>query len=196
MPDPGPADRIQARSDAAARDRYLRFLQKSLRAVHSTAIWLVVPVPRTPGAFSTVTVPDVLPLKTSAPSDKVSTDRLYLRATQRFTYGDHPMYAGDRKVFTEEYIYTLANDEDLADELYSWQWHPAAFPEPHVHVMRGQSGAAGLGKLHIPTGRVAFEQVLKFAILDHGVVPAMDRDQAIAVLDESLRRFQAFRTWA
>lgn len=156
--------------------------------MHGTAIWYVQPVPGTAGRWSALTAPDVIRLKTNSGS-------LYLRATQSFCYGVHPQFEGERKVLTEDYVYTLSADEALQQELYSWQWHPGAWPEPHVHVGRRNPSLGDLGKLHIPTGRVAFEQVLKFAIGDHGVLPARG-DDAIDILDESLRRFQLYRSWS
>lgn len=163
MPDPAPADRIRARTDPEAKRRFFKFLQQSLSAVHRRAIWRAVAVPRQEGQWSAVTAPPVIPLSTSNGS------RLYLRATIRFEYVDNPDpdRAGERKVATREYVYTVGADEDLRTELYSWQWQPGAWNEPHVHVGRRHPDYdANLGKLHIPTGRVALEQVLKFLITD------------------------------
>jgi hypothetical protein len=112
---------------------------------------------------------------------------VYLRATQRFEFADSERYEGERKVVTAQYVYTLAEDEDLAQELFSWQWHPGDWSHPHLHVRTDH-------KLHIPTGRVAFEQVLLVAITDYGVEPA--KTDAPEILAETLRRFRLFRSWA
>lgn len=48
--------------------------------------------------------------------------------------------------------------------------------------------------MHIPTGRVAFEDVLLFLIRDFDVAPQSEGAQN-AIL-ESLRRFRGFRTWS
>jgi hypothetical protein len=48
-----------------------------------------------------------------------------------------------------------------------------------------------LGKLHIPTGRVAYEQVLYFLMTDLGAVAVAETKG----LDDSLRRFRKFKTW-
>ena len=131
---------------------------------------------------SAFTVPEAVPL--GAP-----TNRIFFRATQRFKYDEHPDYGKDeRKVVTAEYIYTLAEDAELQREIMSWQWHPG-WPDPHLHTRVNR-------KLHIPTGRVAFEQVLSFTLTDLGIEPAKPRDEAMAILDESLRRFRAFRSWS
>lgn len=139
--------------------------------------------------WSAFTAPDpTLRLRTS------SGDWLYLRATQRFHYADHPDYPGERKVVTDDYAYTLSED-DAGTELFSWQWHPGLWSDPHVHVGRGHPDHGGLAKLHIPTGRIAFEEVLKFAIIEYDLITPVDRDTALAQLDETLRRFRAFRQW-
>jgi hypothetical protein len=136
------------------------------------------------------TVPSIVGLKKCT-----SEQRLYLRATQRFVLDDHPKYRGERKVVTQDYAYTLSDDAEQRPELYSWQWTEGV-ADPHVHVGRGNPDFGSLGKLHIPTGRIAFEQVLKFAIEEHDVQTAIDRDQALATLADCLRRFVVFRSWA
>lgn len=58
----------------------------------------------------------------------------------------------------------------------------------------GRHEASGpLGKLHLPTGRVSFEAVVRCLISDWGVTPA--RDDWREVLDDTERRFLAYRTW-
>jgi hypothetical protein len=138
----------------------------------------VFPVP----IHSAFTVPEVVPLTGESTS-------VFLRATQRFEYAEHPDYAGERKVVTTQYVYTLAEDRELTAEILSWQWHPGEWPDPHLHERANR-------KLHIPTGRVAFKQVLSFVLTDLGIEPAKPRDEAMAILDESLRRFRAFRSWS
>ncbi len=190
MPDPVPADRIPTKTDSAARRRYRVFLQKSLSAVDGTAQWLLQRVPGESSLWTMTTVPAIISLKKCT-----SHDRLYLRATQRFSLGAHPRYEGERKVVTQDYAYTLSDSADQRPEMYSWQWTHEVAP-PHVHIGRGNPSLGSLGKLHIPTGRVAFEQILKFAIEEHDVQTAIDRADAIRDLDECLRRFVTFRTWA
>jgi hypothetical protein len=63
-------------------------------AVVASAIWHVAPVGD--DMHSAFTIPEVLHLV--GPDDSV-----YLRATQRFRYGPHPRYPGERKVVTAEY---------------------------------------------------------------------------------------------
>lgn len=147
-------------------------------------------MPGAPNLWTMATVPPIVGLKRCT-----SQNRLYLRATQRFSLNDHPKYPGERKVVTHDYAYTLSDDEDQQPELYSWQWTQGV-ADPHVHVGRGHPSFGSLGKRHIPTGRVAFEQILKFAIQEHDVQTAIDRQQAIESLDECLRRFVTFRSWA
>ncbi|HEY3669499.1 MAG TPA: hypothetical protein VGN51_01070 [Acidimicrobiia bacterium] len=121
--------------------------------------------------------------------------RIYLRATQGFTFGDNERVAKERKVNTLQYAYTLSEDADLAAELFSWQWHPPAWPEPHMHIGRGHPEHGVLSKLHVPTGRVAFEQVLRFAITEYDVQTAKPRDEALGVLDDVLTRFHRHKSW-
>jgi hypothetical protein len=121
---------------------------------------------------------------------------MFLTALQRFEYIDHPRYPGERKVSTLEYAYTLSHDETLGVSLFSWEWNPSSevWPEPHLHIGRGNPEVAGLHKHHIPTGRVALEHVLLYAIAHHGV-ELEDPVESRKVLDDCLRRFNANRSW-
>jgi hypothetical protein len=51
-----------------------------------------------------------------------------------------------------------------------------------------------MSRLHIPTGRVSFEQVVRFLVDDLEVVP--QRHDWRDVIAESEERFRAFRTWS
>lgn len=184
MPGFRPADRDPAHSDAEARARFLRFLGKSLSTVHRNAVWRIA---ARGDNLAAVTVPDVVPLLTTAG------DKLFLRSTIAFEYSDHERFPGERKVSTVEYAHTVGCAESLKPQLYSWEWAPQKPHYPHVHVRRADPKFGGLGKLHIPTGRVFFEHVLLFLINEHGVVPVVDdwEDK----LGDSLRRVSSFSTW-
>jgi hypothetical protein len=79
-------------------------------------------------------------------------------------------------VTTTAYYYAFALSEDGRQELLAHHWHPddeGAFVAPHLHV-----GAAGLGtdavfssKWHVPTGQMAVDEVLRFAITHLGARP-------------------------
>jgi hypothetical protein len=47
-----------------------------------------------------------------------------------------------------------------------------------------------MNKLHVPTGFVAIEEVLRFCIVDLGVPPLAGEDRWNTALDESYRRFK------
>lgn len=128
-----------------------------------------------------------MPLRTSDRS------RLFLRSTILFKYIDNLQFPGERKVSTVEYAHTVSSDESLKPQLYSWEWAPQDPGYPHVHVRRSDPDYHGLGRLHIPTGRVFFEHVLLFLINDHDVVPVVDDWQD--KLGDSLRKVSTFSTW-
>lgn len=120
---------------------------------------------------------------------------LFLRATQEFHFADHAKFPGERKVATDAYAYTLSESADLAPELLAWHWQPEAGHEPpHMHIGRGHPRLGELGRLHVPSGRVAFEQVLVFALDEMAVVPA--HADARRTLGDTLRRFTTYRTWS
>lgn len=120
---------------------------------------------------------------------------LYLKATQHFRTG---LGSGTRrrdwKVYTEGYAYTVSEDADLSHELLAWHWHPGTRPDTHLHIGKSHPTHGGLAHLHVPSGRVSFEQVIRFLITDLNVVPA--RTDWDAVLTNSHSLFVRFRRWS
>lgn len=110
-----------------------------------------------------MTVPEVVPLK------RENGGPIYLWATQEFHFADDPRYPGDRKVVTDAYAYTLSESEDIATELLAWHWQPEGGHWPHLHIGHGDARYSELSPLHIPSGRVAFEEVLMFLVEELGV---------------------------
>jgi hypothetical protein len=102
---------------------------------------------------------------------------------------------GPWKVKITAYHYSL--EEANGREIISFHWHPAgagALPYPHVHL--GHAAAVGRAELngaHIPTGRGALEQVLRFAIEAFTLRPR--RPDWRDVLFGTRRRFEQWRTW-
>lgn len=139
------------------------------------------------GGMSAFTRPLAVPLKTR-PGDSI-----HLQSTIRYAYIDHPQFRGERKVSTNFYAHTVGVSEELEPQLYSWEWSSAEPTYPHLHVRRGNIDYRGLGKLHIPTGRIFFEHVLLFLIKEHDVEPA--RPDWEDVLSVSLRRVSTYSTW-
>jgi hypothetical protein len=62
----------------------------------------------------------------------------------------------------------------------------------HVRASYSPLGVT-LGKLHLPTGRVAFEEVIVCLLNELDVLPA--RDDWEQVLNETFLRFRTYRTW-
>jgi hypothetical protein len=75
-----------------------------------------------------------------------------------------------------------ANDQ----EILAFHWHPdsrSSITHPHLHISAGaRVGYAPLQKAHVPSGHVALQEVLRFAITDLGVEPLIDRDEAMHLL--------------
>lgn len=177
-----PADREQARTDSDAKHRFLSVLNKSLSTV-SSAIWVVG---TTDSSLTAFTTPPAVKLRCRSGS------ALFLRSTIRFEYvADNRFSPVERKVSTKYYAHTVGTSDCLSPQLYSWEW--STTETPHLHVHRGDPEFRGLGKLHIPTGRVYFEDVLRFLLAEHEVVPK--RSDWEEVIARNLRRVSGFATW-
>lgn len=65
---------------------------------------------------------------------------------------------------------------------------------PHLHV-RGLTAPLALSRAHFPTGRVAIEAVIRFAIAELGVRPLLPAGTWQALLAETEQTFRDNRTW-
>lgn len=100
------------------------------------------------------------------------------------------------KVKTRQYWYTLKH-VDTGDEAVAFHWHPDAKGDvayPHVHIGTVELSGEGMlsRKNHMPTGRMAFEQVLML-LRDSGAEPL--RQDWENVLHQNLDAFIEWRTW-
>jgi hypothetical protein len=188
--------REPARTPHAAQQRYTRILQHSLSCL-TKAHWFVGPSPSDDEnrALAVSENPIKLQRRDGLP-------RLFLVPNQLFTIVEDDRYDGEWKARTLAYIYAVQLDPaeagDGEAEVLAWHWHPLTTPErpaPHVHV-RVEQPLLGttLSKLHIPSGRVSFEEVIRFLIDDFHVEPA--RDDWRGIVEDSETRFRKFRTWS
>lgn len=178
--------RVPAKGPREAHRRYLRFLQKSLSCI-SSAIWLTGPRPGgEEGELALTTSDDPISLRGEA-------GPAFLSAGQHFRTIQDERFEGEWKVRTEGYAYRVALSEETGPFLFAWHWHPNTRPDPHLHVGADHPEVTELPRLHVPTGRVSFEEVVRFLVTDLRVVPA--RRDWQETLAETESRFRAFRTW-
>lgn len=105
------------------------------------------------------------------------------------------------KIRTTKYIYEIADER--GDSLFEFHWHPdgsSRVTTPHLHIRPSLKVAVEVQDLyrkvtksHIPTGRVALEQVVRFLIAELDIVPL--RDDWEKVLQATEDRFKDWRTW-
>jgi hypothetical protein len=121
-----------------------------------------------------------------------------LVASQRFVIMRDPGNEGEYKTSTREYIYKLWDGAEASREpVVEWHWHPSrGTRHPHMHA-RPPAAKPSFGeafdKHHLPTARVAFEQVVRFLIGDLKVEPQVG-DWEVR-LDEALAAHELWRSW-
>ncbi len=141
---------------------------------------------------------------------KLKGANVYLAITQRYRVirEEEDPDRGPWRVTIDQYVYTLSalpgrDKSERPETLLSYQWHPhprAKYNYPHLHL----GPASGIGssahaaarltdKSHVPTGRVAVEDVIRFAITQLNVEPL--RDDWEQVLDEAQKRHERYRSW-
>lgn len=123
--------------------------------------------------------------------------RLSLRVAMQYRVERAEGARGPWKVRTLAYSYVLHRHD--GPELLAYHWHPGTaeaghrVPFPHLHVNNPEAPRWVLGEAHLPTGRVALEDVLRLVIVELGAKPRCKDWRT--VLTSTARRFADWRTW-
>lgn len=115
---------------------------------------------------------------------------LYLTVDQQYRLVEAEGLSGPWKASTRAYRYQLQDQDDR--ELAAWHWHPVGRSKerrPHLHV-----GDGPLTGLHLPSGRVGVEAVLRLLLSELDARP--QRSNWEQVLDQVDEAFRTWRTWA
>ena len=103
---------------------------------------------------------------------------------------------GPWKVTTVAYYYTLLMAA-TAQEVLGYHWHPhgrSDITSPHLHLYEGAGTLHhNLRKAHLPTGRMAVEDILRLAITHFQIVPL--RQDWDTILTATQDAFQQWRVW-
>ena len=172
-----------------ARQNFVGPLQQALSCV-TQAVLITVKSPSDPTL-------EVLTL--SSGSARIGRDR-------RFTLGVDLQYRiiesegslGPLKGSIVGYAYTLL--EEVADHevaLLAYHWHPhgrSQITYPHLHIYQCAEIRRPDGReAHFPTGRIAFEEILRLVIQEFNVRPI--REDWGTILDRTQAAFENWRTW-
>lgn len=171
------------RTDRGALDRYTHALQQSL-AVVTRAIWVADYDPRRQGPHAVRLSENPVRL------NRDGREPLYLGASQQF---DTERGRLGWRVTTRQYIYTLGSGPEFKDAFVAWHWHPDKREECHLHAYVAHAAMGEMGEWHIPTRRVSFEEVLRFAIVDLRVRP-IKNDWAV-ILEDVEKAFDSHKSW-
>ena len=148
------------------------------------------------GGYHPASPPHLLSLRRGEPVPLSGNSRLAIRIAQQYRIVEHDGPRGPWKVSSVAYRYALSDQGGR--DILAYHWHPwegMPITWPHLHLDAGaRIGREDLTRAHLPTGRVAVEDVIALAIGELGVraLRADWRD----VLDQSLEAFRLWRTWA
>ena len=129
--------------------------------------------------------------------DRQNGQSLKLEIIHRYTVVPAEGQRGPWAVTTAEYIYDVVDEAD--DPIAAFHWHPLdarvgdEMRWPHLHAY-GVHPSLTLHRLHLPTGRVSIEAVVRFLIEDLDVIPR--RQDWNSILDRHEQAFRGSRTWA
>jgi hypothetical protein len=121
--------------------------------------------------------------------------KLSLSVGQQYRIIEADEARGPWKVQTVAYAYVLQADDR---ELIAFHWNPTgagSVTRPHVHI--GPAGGCthpALTRAHLPTGRIALEDILRLAIEELGVEPL--RSDWSGILETTQSGYEEWRTWS
>ncbi len=126
-------------------------------------------------------------------------DRCFaFRLIQHYRVMEYEGARGPWKVSIVAYYYTIETSGPTRQEVLGYHWHPQGRSDityPHMHLYQGAGTLQhNLPKAHLPTGRIAVEDILRLAITHFGVVPL--REDWETILEITQNAFQEWRTWA
>lgn len=131
--------------------------------------------------------------------DHVAERSLYLFVGQHFAVAEHRtgQYAGQWKVTTLAYAYSVGISAHPDDAWIHWHWHPSNRPDAHSHLVAAGDPIGtlreGIQGHHYPTGRVSVESVIRYLVTDCGIGARAGWDDVLAENEELFRRY---RTWS
>ncbi|HEV2786686.1 MAG TPA: hypothetical protein VGV67_09885 [Solirubrobacteraceae bacterium] len=121
--------------------------------------------------------------------------KLSLSVGQQYRIVEADDARGPWKVQTVAYAYVLQADDQ---ELIAFHWNPTgagSVTRPHLHLGPAAGCAyPALARAHVPTGRIALEDVLRLAIEEFGVEPL--RDDWSELLETTQSGYEEWRTWS
>lgn len=131
--------------------------------------------------------PHTLVLNDGSPV-RIGRSGLSLRIFQKYSITRSSAKARRFRISTRSYAYTIYRHDT---EIIGYHYHPDSGVDfCHLHLR----SVSDLAKIHLPTGRIAIEQVIAMLIRDFRVRPR--RDDYDGVLQDGLAKFRSWRTWS
>ena len=124
-----------------------------------------------------------------SPVSLQGTSPISLAIRQHYRIVEDSVPRGPWEVSTAGYLYSL-KDSSTDREILAYHWHPAVgVTFPHLHLEAAALvGREDVAEAHLPTNRVALEDVLRLAISSFGVRPL--RDDWSEILDSTQGAFE------
>jgi hypothetical protein len=166
---------------------FLTPLQQALSCVTNSVLLVS-------GGYYVREEPHIATIGDGGPVELPGDSHVSLVVRHHYRIVEDPGPRGPWKVNTVGYLYSLKDSVDK--DIVSYHWHPYIEPtSPHLHMGAGaRIGRPEIVNAHLPTGRIALENVLRLAINEFHARP-MRADWA-EVLDRTQTAYEEWRTWA
>lgn len=180
---------MAGRSPAEAVTSYLQALQLALSCVTPAVL-------NVSGGYYISDAPHALVLNRGLPVELRSNPRLKISVSEWYRIVVSAGVRGPWKVSIASYYYDVSDASDRT--FFAYHWHPDLRSEvthPHLHLgWAAQVSDERPANAHLPTSRIALEEVIRLLIREFGVEPL--RTDWATVLDETQERSALYRTWA
>ena len=184
---------MASKTPTQAVHNYLEPLQKAVSCVTDAVLTVS-------GGYYVSDQPHSLTFGDGLPQ-KLPGSNIHLSVTHRYrVVEDEDPDKGPWRVTLAQYSYALRRGSGAVgkpERMLTYQWHPrpdARFNYPHVHLGPASGAHEYLRNTHVPTGRVALEDVIRYAISQLGVRAL--RGDWMDVLVATQGRFESYQSWS
>jgi hypothetical protein len=178
---------LAGRTPAEAVGAFLAPLQQAIDCLTPTVL-------NVSGGYYVADRPHALTLGDGDPIPLAGEHHLSLSVAQNDVLVESKGARGPWKVHITAYLYELRRGDA---ELLVYHWHPSGVSphtRPHLHIgPAAEPGFAPLQGAHLPTGRIALEEMLRMAIVEFGARPR--RTDWERVLERTQSGYEDWRTW-
>lgn len=174
---------LAGKTPAEAVNNYLASLQRAISCITNGVL-------QVSGGYHVADRPHTLAFNPN-PAPILGDLGLTITILQRYRIVEDEPPRGPYKVSVVSYFYALENRDGQEILVYAWEPESSKVPFPHLHIGPG-FGLSRFPHIHLPTSRIAVEDVIRLAINELGAIAT--RSNWEAVLERTQSTNESYRS--